>query len=436
MNVVIVGNGITGITAALRLRRRQPGWRITVVSGESDYHYSRPALMYIFMGHVRYEDTKPYEDRFWKKNNIDLMRAWVTEIDVANKRLLFAGQTQPLSYDKLLIATGSESNKFGWPGQDMNGVQGLYGLQDLELLYKNVRGVREAVIVGGGLIGIELAEMLHSRNVHVTFLVRETSFWNVVIPDEEARMINAAIEREGLGLVLSTELKEIVDDGTGRVTGVIDNAGRRINCQFAGLTVGVHPNASLAGSSGIPTGRGVLVDRSLRAGVPDVYAAGDCAEIVTGEERNLVQQVWYTGRMQGLVVADVMAGEERIYEPGIWFNSAKFLDTEYQVYGAVGRDLPGEENLFWRDAAGRRSIRIVYGDQGVFGFNLLGVRFRHEVCERWIEEKRSLDYVLDHLGEANFDPEFFERVEREAVLAFRRQALDAKDGSAGVEGRA
>ena len=102
MHVAIIGNGVTGVSAAIRIRELQPDWKITMISGESDYHYSRPALMYIFMGHMRYQDTKPYEDSFWNENRIDLLRDWVTEIDTDNKKLNLH-QNNPLSFDKLLI---------------------------------------------------------------------------------------------------------------------------------------------------------------------------------------------------------------------------------------------------------------------------------------------------------------------------------------------
>ena len=88
MHVAIIGNGITGVTAAIRLRQVRPDWRITLVSGESKYHYSRPALMYIFMGHMTYRDTKPHENDFWERNRLELVRDWVTEIDTEGKRLL------------------------------------------------------------------------------------------------------------------------------------------------------------------------------------------------------------------------------------------------------------------------------------------------------------------------------------------------------------
>ena len=423
MRVAIIGNGITGVSAALSIRRLRPDWEIVMISGESDFHYSRPALMYIFMGHMSYRDTKPYEDGFWRKNRIDLVRGWVAQIDAAGKKLVMS-RGEPVSFDRLLIATGSKPNRFGWPGQDLGGVQGFYGLMDLGLLYENVKGARSAAVVGGGLIGIELAEMLHSRNIRVTFLVREKSYWSNVLPPEESRMINDVIRERGIDLRLETELREIVDDGSGRAKGIVTGAGEFVECQVVGLTAGVSPNVSLARSSGIGTARGVLVDRSFRTDAPDVFAAGDCAEIATeGEEKNLVQQVWYTGKAQGRVAGEAIAGERAVYEPGIWYNSAKFFDLEYQTYGTVASvPAEGESGFYWEHPDGRRSIRIVTRGGVLSGINVMGLRYRHEVCESWVAEKRSLDYVLDNLSEANFDPEFCGRYEEEIIREIKKQA--------------
>ena len=420
MHVAIIGNGIAGITAARELRKRKPGVRITVISGESDHHYSRPALMYVFMGHMKYGHTKPYEDSFWAKNRIDLVRAWVRRVDPSRKSLELDGGMQ-IAWDELVIATGSRWNKFGWPGQDLGGVQGFYSLQDLELLEKNVVGAKRAVIVGGGLIGIELAEMLHSRGVAVTFLVREATYWGSILPAEESGLINQVIQREGIELRLSTQLREIVDDGKGRACAVVTDKGERIDCQLVGLTAGVSPNADLARESGVPVARGVLVDASFRTDVPHVFAAGDCAEIQTPGGKNRIEQLWYTGRMHGELLARVLAGEDATYDRGVWFNSAKFLDLEYQTYGLVKMDVPGERNLYWQAADGLHAMRVVYTDEGVIGFNSLGIRYRHRTCERWIREKRRVEYVLQNLPEANFDPEFFRRYERDMVRAWKEQ---------------
>ena len=411
MHIAIIGNGITGVTAARHVRKRDPRARITIISGESDHHWSRPALMYIYMGHMRYQDTKPYEDRFWKENRIDLVRGWVTAIDVEQKSLTLDG-SRPLRWDKPLIATGSTPNRFGWPGQDLNGVSGMYSIQDLESLERRSKGLKAAAIVGGGLIGVELAEMLHSRGVHTTLLVRESAYWNNVLPREEAEMVSDVIQAEGIDLRLETELAEIVDDGDGNVCAVVDSHGARTDVGFVGLTAGVRPNTKVCEGTPIETGRGVLVDRQLRTSVPDVFAAGDCAEVKRAEgQRNLIQAVWYTGRHQGEVAAENLLGGSREYHGGIWFNSAKFFDLEYQVYGDVNphsaETLDGQhESLLWVHDDGRQSLRIVHRGGVVIGFNLMGIRFRHRVCEAWIQEHRTVEYVLQHLREAAFDPEF------------------------------
>jgi NADPH-dependent 2,4-dienoyl-CoA reductase/sulfur reductase-like enzyme len=378
--------------------------------------------MYVFMGHMRYQDTKPFPDSLWAANRIELVRGWVTRIDT-EKRRLEMHRGEPIAWDRLLIATGSKSNRFGWPGQNLAGVQGMYGLFDLHALYENARDARHAVIVGGGLIGIEMAEMLHSRNIHVTFLVREPSYWSNVLNDEESAMVNRLIREQGTGLELGTELGSIEDDGEGRCGAVVTGDGRRLECQLVGLTAGVSPNVAVARDSGIETGRGVLVDRQLRTRSEDVWAAGDCAEIVAdGEAPSLIQQVWYTGKLQGEVAGDNIAGEGRGYEPGIWYNSAKFLDLEYHTYGSVNTKLPGERNLYWEHPDHRHSARLVAEQDGtLIGLQSMGLRWRHPVAERWLRERRDLSFAFEHLAELAFEPEFHARHEAEIVGSMREQ---------------
>jgi len=419
-HLVIIGNGIAGITTARHVRKGSD-MKITVISAESDHFYSRTALMYIYMGHMKYEHTKPYEDWFWEKNKIDLVHGFVERIDTDKKELsLDVGRK--ISYDILVIATGSESNKFGWSGQDLPGVQGLYSLQDLDLLEYNSKKISRAVLVGGGLIGIELAEMLTSRGITVTFLVREKYFWDIILPENEAKIVSRHILEHGVDLRLSTEIKEILPGEDGRVKSVITNKNEEIPCQFVGLTVGVHPNISIVKDSKIETGRGVLVNEYLETNIENVYAAGDCVEIKTADgEKNRIEQLWYTGRMQGEVLAKTICGEQSRHDRGIWFNSAKFFDIEYQTYGFVNNTAQsGEKSFYWEEKNGRKCLRIVYDEKTstVKGFNVLGIRFRHQVCEEWIRDEQTIDFVLSHLRDANFDPEFFKQHEPDIVYTY------------------
>ncbi len=429
-HIVIIGNGISGITAARSIRKRSDH-KITVISGETDHFFSRTALMYIYMGHMTYEHTKPYEDFFWAKNRIELKRAWVSGIDFDKKQLQFDEGEPPMTYDKLVLALGSKSNKFGWPGQDLKGVQGMYSYQNLEYIEEYTTDISRGVIVGGGLIGIELAEMLHSRGIPTTFLVRESSFWNVVLPAEESAMINREIENNHVDLRLSTELKEIVSDENGRVKAVITGDGETIECQFVGLTAGVSPNVAFVKDTALETNRGILVDEALATNIPDVYAVGDCAEFrLPNGQRRPIEQVWYTGRMMGETVARTLTGERTAYRPGIWFNSAKFFDIEYQTYGWVwAKDRENEQSFYWEEPQlGNRSLRIVYDKDSkkVLGCNAFGLRMRHEVWDKWIGEGTQLQTVVQDLEKAHFDPEFFKRYEQDIQLQYNTEFPSAQ----------
>jgi NAD(P)H-nitrite reductase large subunit len=333
-HIVIIGNGVSGVTLARHIRKLSKK-KITLISNETEFFFSRTALMYVYMGHMKFEHTQPYENDFWKKNNIDLKKGRVTHVVSDNKVMKFEDGDE-LHYDKLVIATGSKPNKFGWPGQDLKGVMGLYHRQDLENLEKYSVDCQRAVIIGGGLIGIELAEMLRSRAIEVTFLVRESSFWNGVLPKGESELINRHIEEHHIDLRLQTNLTEILADENGRASAVKTDKGDTIECQLVGLTAGVSPNIAFLKNSAVETNKGVLVNRYLETNINDIYAIGDCAEQREAIGlRRPVEAVWYTGRMMGEALAQTLCGHKTPYNPGHWFNSAKFLDIEYQTYGWV-----------------------------------------------------------------------------------------------------
>ncbi len=423
--VVIIGNGISGITAARHIRKKSD-FHITVLSAETKYFFSRTALMYIYMGHMKFEHTKPYEDWFWKKNKIELVQDYVDQVNSKEKILtLRSGQT--LTYDILIVASGSVSNKYGWPGQDLKGVQGLYSYPDLQLMEENTKGIKHAVIVGGGLIGVEVAEMLQTRNIIVSMLVRETSFWNNVLPIPESKLIMRHIESHGINVLPDTELKEITGDRNQVVTSVTTSNGEIIPCEFVALTTGVSPNISFLKDSGILTQRGILVNEYLQTNLPDVYAIGDCAERTYDlPGRKNIEQVWYTGRMMGEVVAETICGNPIRYHPGPWYNSAKFFDIEYQTYGNVSNELNDDEvEFYWEHEDGKKAMHFVWKKENKMftGINTFGIRLRHACFDRWLRERRSIDYVIENLAEANFDPEFFKQHEKEISKAFAKENL-------------
>ena len=303
--IVIIGNGIAGITAARHIRKRDADCQILVISGETEHFFSRTALMYIYMGHMRYEDTKPYADSFWDDNRIELVLGWVARVDPTAKQVIFDDGAE-LPYDVLILAPGSQSNKFGWPGQDLDGVQGLYSYPDLEQMERFTDGIERGVVIGGGLIGIETAEMLHSRDIPVTFLVREPSWMANVFPAEESELINREIRQNGIDLRLGAELDRIEAGPDGRAAAVVTKDGETVPCGFVALTVGVHPNIGFLKESEIETDRGILVDDHLRTNIPDVYAAGDCVQLreAAPGRRPIEEQLDYAETVLAMLLND------------------------------------------------------------------------------------------------------------------------------------
>jgi NAD(P)H-nitrite reductase large subunit len=417
--VVVIGNGIAGITFARNLRKSNSEVSITIISGESQYFFSRPALMYLYMGQMKFENTKPYEDWFWAKNNFQLIHAWVENIDLESKKVICSNGHQE-NYDFLIVATGSTPRKLRVEGIDLIGVQGFYGLADLDLMEKSTKSISHAVVVGGGLVGIELVEMLLTRKIKVTYLIREAYYFGNVLPEAEAKLLTQLIQSHGVDARLSIEIERLEGDVSGHVVGVHTTNGAFIQCDWVGIAVGVQPNISFLKNSRLETNVGVLVNKYFESNHVNVYAIGDCAEFKEALEipRGNIEQTWYTGRMHGETLAFSLAKEKTAYSPGVWFNSAKFFTTEYLTYGHVPVMVQEPlRDFYWESSEKDKAFRIVYeGESGrVLGVHSLGWRIKHQFFDRAISEQWTFEKVMRQLHKADFDPEFYKSISKEVV---------------------
>ncbi|MER2998911.1 NAD(P)/FAD-dependent oxidoreductase [Pontibacter populi] len=423
-HVVVIGNGIAGITLAQRLRAHSD-CRITVISAEAPTHFSRPALMYVYMGHMRYQDIIPYPDWYYEEQKIEQLQDSVESVDFETKTLKLQ-RSQPITYDQLVLATGSSAVYYNWPGLQLKGVQALISLQDLELMQQTTKGIKQTVIVGGGLIGIEMAEMLQSKGINVTILVRENLYWRSNLPEQEAKLVTKHILDCGIELQLQDELAEILGDETGKVRAVKTKSGKEIPCQFVGIATGVKPCIDFIKPTGIETDKGVLINHYFETSIKNVYAIGDCAQFkdpAPGEPA--LEQLWYTGRQHGESLAAILTGNREPYTRGPWFNSAKFLNIEYQTYGFVPRNWDEQHysSLYWEHPVKTKAMRLLYERESgkLMGVNLLGIRFRHDLCHYWLKENYTIHQVMEQLPAVNFDSEFFQRYEPELLKQYYQQ---------------
>ena len=239
------------------------------------------------------------------------------------------------------------------------------------------------------------------------FFIREEWFWPIALEPREARWISERMTEHGVDVHLNHEVEEIERDPIGAVAAVKTNHGR-YEADCAVIAIGVMPNTSWLRDSAIERDErgGIVVDDSLRTNVPDVFAAGDCTSVRWFDGTRRPEQLWYTAREQGRVAGRALLGSPAKYARGPLYNSAKLMDIEYTTAGLVNWKLERERNWFFEEQGKVRSTtRIVTQDDRGVGFNLLGRRWDHTVLMRWIEERRTLHWVLENLSQAAFDTE-------------------------------
>jgi NAD(P)H-nitrite reductase large subunit len=425
--IVIIGNGIAGSTLALQLAEKG-NTSVTLISDESSYFFSRTALMYVYMGHLTKMQLEPFSRESWDQSRIQRTMARVLSITPEDNELSFQtseGDVKQLPYDKLVIATGSKPAFYNWKGLEAKGVLGLYHLNDLEKLEKwapNASVCPEAIVIGGGLIGIELSEMLLSRQIKTTLIIRESFFWSSHLPESDAQFVEKHIRSHHINLIKEDELLEIRADETGRVSSIQTKKGETISCNLVGITTGVRPNIEFLKTSGLELDKGILVDEYLKTSDPSIYAIGDCAQLRNPlSNRSAIEPVWYTGKLMGETLAQTFSGETAPYKPGVWYNSAKFFDLEYQTYGKVNpkaSQLKSEYHFHWETA--EKAMTFAYDKtSGAFlGINTFGIRLNHRIVSGWIETGIPIQEVIDRLEEAHFDPEFSNRHYKQIKHAF------------------
>lgn len=398
---------MAGITAAFTIRAREQAAEITVISGESDYFFSRTALMYAFLDRLTRRDLEPHERKVYDTQRITRVRDWVVDLDAQDHSLKLRGGAR-IPYDRLLLATGSLPNRPPWAGleQARDGAVHFVTLQDLDNCERLTKMGEKAVVVGGGLIGIELVECLRHHGMDVTFLVREPWYWPAALGEPEGQMVTEHIRKHGVHISHKEVVERVNVDDSGRVTGIETQEGRRHDCSVLGIAIGVHPAIEWLSKVKTPPAarRGIVVDAAFRTSLPDIWAAGDCAEFQFENRAPLVEQIWYSAKRHGELAAKSMLGDAVTYSPPIFFNSSKFFDIEFTTVGAFG--LPGSQDFHARVPGRDVSVRIAEAGGMVAGFNMLGSRWNHNCFERWIAERRSLEYCMDRLHQAQFDVEF------------------------------
>lgn len=389
MKVVIVGNSAAGIAAAENLRTLEPLAKITVLSQENHPPYARCLIAEVVAGSAGFENIRYRSDSFYEDRNISLIRgARVNSIDTAGGRI-FYGEKGEASYDKLLLTTGSRPVRIGVTGADLDGVFVLRSYDQAEAIGRYAAAAKEAVVIGGGLVGLKAAYALRRRGLNVTVVVKSTHLLTRQLDLESATMVERELREAGIGFIYGQNpMGFTCAVGRKALQSVVLEDGREIPAGLALVAKGVSPNAGLVREAGGETAAGIKVNEFMETSLPGVYAAGDCIEVadcVTG--RQTPSALWTLAVEQGRFAACNMAGWRKTYPaPLTRLNAAQFGKLPFVSAGAVDE---GEEFLTWRKAGTVYHMLAVREDR-LLGFILAGSIQQAGVFTSLIKSKRPL----------------------------------------------
>ncbi len=325
MRHVIIGSGVAGMTAALDLSR-QPEAEVEIYTAEPYAYYYRPQLTNFLAGSVALEQVVRRTVEWYTERGIYLhLDSPVATIRPAEKRILLA-DGRPVTYDRLLLATGSQP--FVPPIENVTqaGVFTLRTLADALQIRAYARDCRQAVVVGGGLLGLEAARGLQGMGLEVSIV--ELFPWLMPVQLDEAggEILRRFVLAQGYAVHTGSAVSRV--EGEGEVTGVGLAEGQHLPAQLLLIAAGVRPNTALATEAGLEVDRGVVVDERMATSVPDVYAAGDAASF-----RGVCWAIVTIAQAQARVAAASMAGDGARYEPIVPVTSLKVLGVEVSSAG-------------------------------------------------------------------------------------------------------
>ena len=331
MKYLIVGNGVAGTTAAAAIRKTDSTGEIRMITEEAHPFYSRIRLMEYISGEVDLPKLQIKNQAWYEENKIQLvLNSRVADIDQSAREIVTTAGRRFL-YDKLLLATGAVSFLPPIKGSEKQGVFTLRNIQDAEAIKKYAQGKSKALLIGGGLLGLEVGNSL--RKAGLTVSVAE--FFPRLLPRQTdpacAGLLKGRLEQMGFVFYLGVVSKEILGEETAQ--GLLLEDGRQIPADLVIVSAGVRPNMALAQKLGIKVGKGIPVTDRMETEIPGIFAAGDAIE-----HRGVVYGIWSAAEQQGEVAGTVMAGGSLVYSGTTFSNQLKVVGIDLLAAGDIDPD--------------------------------------------------------------------------------------------------
>ena len=362
--LVVVGNGMAGLRFLEELLRRAPGrFEVAVVGAEPEPAYNRVLLSSLLAGDIASADVQMRPREWYAEHGVALVTGQpATAIDVVG-RTLKLGSGDVLAFDKLLLAVGSEAIRLPLPGRDLAGVMTFRSLADIEGLEQAASAGAPAVVIGGGLLGIEAAYGLARRGVPVTLVHLMDRLMERQLDAEGAALLADAMRGKGVRVLLGAQTSAI--HGNSGVEAVELADGRMLPCGLVVMAVGIRPSTTLAAAGGLQVKRGIVVDDAMQTSAPGIYAIGECAEH-RGACYGLVEPCYEQAR----IAAAAITGELARYSGSVLATNLKVSGVS--VFSAGDFEGAGAETVVVRDTGQRSYRKLVLRDGCLAGAVLVG----------------------------------------------------------------
>jgi nitrite reductase (NADH) large subunit len=364
--LVLIGNGMAGVRSIEEILKHSPySFEITIFGSEPHPNYNRIQLSAVLQGGTSFKDITINDRDWYNQQNIKLFTGeTVIKIDT-EKQLVKTDKNQEVPYDRLIIATGSVPFQLPLPGVDKEGVITFRTMEDCQKMIETAKHYRKAVVIGGGVLGLEAAKGLLNLGMEVTVVHNCLNIMERQLDETAAKLLQTELEKQGFHFLFEKETKEIL--GSKRVEGVSFKDGTEAEADLVVMAVGVRPNIQLAKESRIETNRAILVNDYMETNIPNIYAVGECVE-----HRGIVYGLVKPLYDQGKILAKRICGlESKGYEGTI-------LSTQLKISGvdvfSVGQFTSDEslKSIEIHDELEGTYKKLVFEDSKIVGAVLFG----------------------------------------------------------------
>jgi 3-phenylpropionate/trans-cinnamate dioxygenase ferredoxin reductase subunit len=367
---VIIGDGIAGSSAAETIREQDPDADVTVITEEGEALYNRILIKEFAKGKLPEAPVSIHDPDWYDERDIDLqLNTVVTSVDT-DAHEIHTHEGDVYEYDKLLVATGGTPTQLPVDNSDAEGIHHFWTFEDARAIKEDAESAENGVVVGAGLLGIDLAAICGAQDVEAHYLMRGNAWWRYALSEEGAEIIHDALREKNVTPVFDSGVDHFETDDEGHVEAAIDPNGERFDADFAGVAIGLDFNTEFLRGSGLELDDGIVVDEYMQTPVEDVYAAGDITQfhdVILGERAQ--NGAWGSAKEQGSIAGQNMVADAEA-ERFEWVSSYSITHFDFPFL-SFGHPTLGDDYVEKKYDEGTWR-RVVLKDGKVIGGVLIG----------------------------------------------------------------